>query len=74
MKWPLKYRIWKKVHSRLNRLAWRYADPGGPDWGKALRIDRTRPLWKLNDWAANHYVDWYVRTRAERGTPCEPNN
>lgn len=60
VKWTFKYRMWQRLHGIFNRLAWKYADPGGEAWGKALRIDKSKLLWRLNDWAANHYTHWYI--------------
>lgn len=60
MRWPLRRRLWKRLHSIINRLAWRYASDDGPEWGKALRIDQTRLLWRLNAWAARGWVDWWI--------------
>lgn len=62
----LKARIAYRLHCRVNRLAWRYACPPGPEWGQALRIDHTRWLWRLNDWLAEHWTDEYV-CRAREG-------
>ena len=58
--WPLRILLWKQVHGLLNRLAWRYARPPGPTWGSALRIDKRHPLWRLNDWAGDHWTDWWI--------------
>lgn len=55
MRWPLRYRLWALAHSVVNRLAWRfggyYAD--NPD----------SLLWRLNDWVAGHWTDWWVKER-----------
>jgi hypothetical protein len=53
-------RFWKVCHETVNRFAWRYARPDGPEWGIALRIDKTRWLWRLNDWCAGRWTRWWV--------------
>jgi len=60
MKWPLKYRFWRFLHKYANILAWKFATPPGPEWGQALRINHKNLWWRLNDWVADHYTDWYV--------------
>lgn len=60
IKWPIRYRFWRAVHGIFNKLAWKYANPGGEEWGRALRIDRTKLLWRLNEWSANKYTGWYI--------------
>lgn len=62
-KWPLRIRFWKYMNHITAKLAWRYADPGGEDWGKALRIDETKFLWKLNRWTGNRWIHWYMASR-----------
>lgn len=61
--WPLRILAWKALHNFVNGLAWRFARPPGPDWGIADRIDRMHPLWRLNDWLAPHWSDWWLRNR-----------
>jgi hypothetical protein len=61
IKWSLRFRIAIAVHRIVNRLAWRFACPPGPKLGRALRIDRTHPLWRLNDWTASHWTGEYIR-------------
>lgn len=58
MKWPVRYRLWQMVHGVFNSLAWRFATKLCPDGVR--RSDDTRLLWKLNNWAGEHYIDWYV--------------
>lgn len=69
--WPKRYRIWQKLHGFFNRMAWKYNDPGGPDWGKALRIDKTRLWWRLNDWASSHYLPWWIKQTTGHELPKE---
>lgn len=56
-------RFWFRVHRLVNRLAWRFARPAGPVWGSALRIDRTRLLWRLNQFCADRWVEDYVNRK-----------
>ncbi|MCL2393068.1 MAG: hypothetical protein FWC87_00145 [Acidimicrobiaceae bacterium] len=60
--------VFRQPHHWANALAWRYAEPPGPDFGKALRIDRHRLLWRLNDWLADRYIHQYVTWRYQRRT------
>jgi len=54
-KWPLRYRLWRRLHLPINRLAWKFAptkdykDPRNNHW-----------LWKLNNWVARHYTIWFA--------------
>ena len=62
--WPLKYRLWKRVHNVVNRLAWRYGmEPGWRQGmrGSALHINKQHWAWRLNDWVANHWVQWWMQ-------------
>jgi hypothetical protein len=62
-----KARAFRLAHGLVNRLAWRFACPPGPQWGRALRIDRAHPLWRLNDWLAAGWTGEYVCVAIERG-------
>lgn len=68
MQMSLKARIARRLHGVANRLAWRFACPPGPEWGRALRIDKTHPLWRLNDWLASHWTEEYVQQHLIRRT------
>lgn len=63
MRMPLRIRFWHGLHAVVNRAAWRWARPDGPNWGIALRIDERRLLWRLNTWTANHWIDWWFEHR-----------
>lgn len=57
---PLRVRLAYVLHRHVvNPLAWRFACPPGEEWGRALRIDKTHPLWRLNDWVAGFWVEWW---------------
>lgn len=58
---PLRIRFWYALHDRINRLAWRFAPP---PISAAFPHERSgHPLWRLNDWAARHWVDWWTDER-----------
>lgn len=59
--WPLKYRLYQRAHGVANRLAWKFANPEGEAWGRALRIDRDNLWWRLNDYFGSKYLNWWVR-------------
>jgi hypothetical protein len=59
-RWPLRRRLWKRLHDIINQLARRYASDDAPEWGKALRIDEGKLPWRLNAWAARGWVHWWV--------------
>lgn len=63
--------FWWLVHRVANELAWRFARPGKPANLTALATSRRR-LWRLNRWAADHYVPAYVAwlIRKDRGEEC----
>ena len=65
-RWSLRFRIARRLHVWVNRAAWKWARPPGPAWGIALRIDKTHPLWRLNDWLAEGWTGEYVRAAMER--------
>jgi hypothetical protein len=57
---PLRVRLAYVVHRHVaNPLAWRFACPPGPVWGRANRIDRRHPLWRFNDWTAAGWTEWW---------------
>lgn len=60
----LKRRIYREAHILVNRLAWKFARPSGPRFGIALRIDKTRWLWRLNYWLAGKWLADLGRRRA----------
>ena len=60
-----RHEVWAWLHYRVNRLAWGFAHPGGPEWGVALRIDHTRWLWRLNDYLASKWVGAWIVVRNE---------
>lgn len=67
MRWPLHIRFWHWLHSEvIGPLAWRYARPPGPTRGIAERINRRRLLWRLNDWAADHWIKWWMAETLRR--------
>lgn len=51
-KWPIKYRFWRRLHEVFNVLAWKYA---------ANPVEKTRLVWRLNDWAGDKYITWYIK-------------
>ena len=59
--WPPDKLLWYWLHRIVGRLAWRFARPSGPQWGIAMRINHRHPLWRLNDWVAGHWTEWWVR-------------
>jgi hypothetical protein len=64
--------LWREItyrtHRVINRLAWRYARPEGPELGIATRIDKTRLLWRLNDWLASQWLpEWIKKSGTIRG-------
>lgn len=67
--WTPRYKFWQKLHGFFNRLAHKYADPGGDAWGKAYRTDHTKLLWRLNDWASSHYIHWWIEQRTGHKLP-----
>lgn len=71
--WPVDKRLWKAAHGWIGNLAWKYARPDGPEWGIGLRIDRSQPLWRLNDWAASHWTDWWIARTISRPVPECPD-
>ena len=64
--WPLDKLLWKYAHGFVNDLAWRFARPPGPTWGMGLRINKRHPLWRLNDWTAKHWSEWWIQRSLER--------
>jgi hypothetical protein len=63
--WSLRFRIARWAHGVVNGLAWRFARPLGPKFGMALRIDKSHPLWRLNDWIAPFWIDEYMRSKRQ---------
>lgn len=61
------------VHSWTGLFAWTFANPGGPQWGIALRIDHTRRLWRLQDWAGDQWTGEWVRAVTENPWESEVN-
>lgn len=70
--WPLRCRLWSRLHTVANRLAWRFARPEGPEEGLALRIDKTNPWWRLNDWCAEGWIPWWVEECRRRQEVRKP--
>lgn len=62
-RWSLRFRLARRAHVLVNRLAWRFACPPGPEWGKALRVDKSHPLWRLNDWLADGWTEEWMASR-----------
>ena len=60
IKWPLKYRFWNILHGIINRFAWMITN--------SFKVvnPKTHPVWRLNDWVANHYVPWWLEQRTGR--------
>lgn len=67
VKWTFKMKFWRFLHYWFNVAAWKWNNPEGPDWGKALRIDHKRFWWRLNDWASSHYLpEWLEKSTGIR--------
>jgi len=68
MHWPISKALWRFAHRRVNGLAHRIAPLGPPlAPGKLGAPTRCAWLWSLNDWLANHYVQWAVTQLVEEG-------
>jgi hypothetical protein len=85
--WTPRRRFWKWLHGIVNRLAWRFAAPSDhvctevcgldrgkhpPHWGRGLRIDNDRLLWRLNDWLAPHWSDDWIAWRVAESRRNRP--
>ena len=53
---PLRIRFWKRIHHVVNELAWDLT----PESERHLLGDRRRWFWRLNKWAADHWVPWWM--------------
>lgn len=62
----LRFHVARGAYRAVNRLAWRFACPPGPAWERALRVDRIHPLWRLNDWLAEGWVDEWLDVQEQR--------
>jgi hypothetical protein len=64
--WPISKRAWHWLHAQANRLAWRVGmEPGWRQgmWGSAAHTRKGHWSWRLNDWLASHWVDWWMTER-----------
>lgn len=61
---PWQVRLWWFAHQVVNRLAWRFASQP--------TIDHTRWLWRLNDWCADGWTDWWLCDRPANPVEREP--
>lgn len=68
-KWPIRYKFWHWANYVTAKLAWKYADPGGEAWGKALRIDHSKFLWRLNKWVGGRWIPWWMENRKKFTAP-----
>lgn len=62
----MRIRFWHALHSRVNRLAWRYGmEPGWHSGmvGAGHHTLHSHVLWRLNGWAAQHWVPDVMATR-----------
>lgn len=57
---PVRARLAWWAAGLTGALAWWLANPGGPTWGIANRIDHSHPLWRLNDWVAGQWSGWWL--------------
>lgn len=57
-KWPMKYRFWRAIHVFFNTLAWKFVPTDNIDDPRKNHL-----LWRLNNWAANHYTLWWVKNK-----------
>jgi len=60
-RWPLRFRVWKRLHDAVNDLAWRFQPPPR----ETVRALGHFPgvLWRLNDWLADRWVPYWMARR-----------